>query len=373
MYTYVCIFFHGRYDNGTYNPPVKISEQQEPDIPFFLKAFLNIYPKMWQDNQVKFDVSLSQMEMRSGEYLIDKLDMIEDTKGNSGDRGRLLVTNLRIMWHSIAYPRVNLSIGFNTFDNLFGTTTQALYVLTSYKNCRYEFIFSNMNNRSSRHYTSVMGVYRAYVSSKIYREIKLRAGIILNGRLSILPQEIIELTTAGVWNLSTDQGNVGTFIISNVRIVWYAEMNEQFNVSMPYLTINSINIRSSKFGPTLVITTTESSGSFILGFRVDPSEELRFLHSKITSIYETYSKSPIFGVEYTFEHESIDQAEVVTEQITETDITEDEISNVFSVYFSEGEVKQRKPMLAQNLGLSVEEPKEGSTLEMLWELFPTNK
>ena len=49
------------------------------------------------------------MEMRSGENLIDKLDMIEDTKGNAGDRGSLLVTNLRIMWHSLAYPRVNLS------------------------------------------------------------------------------------------------------------------------------------------------------------------------------------------------------------------------------------------------------------------------
>lgn len=49
------------------------------------------------------------MELRSGEHLIDKLELIEDTKGNAGDRGRLLITNLRLMWHSIAYPRVNLS------------------------------------------------------------------------------------------------------------------------------------------------------------------------------------------------------------------------------------------------------------------------
>lgn len=49
------------------------------------------------------------MQMRNGELLIDKLDMIEDTKGNSGDQGRLSVTNLRIIWHSLTLPRINLS------------------------------------------------------------------------------------------------------------------------------------------------------------------------------------------------------------------------------------------------------------------------
>ena len=48
------------------------------------------------------------MRMRSGEMLIDKLDSIEDTKGNAGDRGRLLITNLRVMWHSQTMPRVSL-------------------------------------------------------------------------------------------------------------------------------------------------------------------------------------------------------------------------------------------------------------------------
>ena len=50
----------------------------------------------------------SQMKMRPGERLIDHLDSIEDTKGNNGERGRLLVTNLRIMWHSKTLPRINL-------------------------------------------------------------------------------------------------------------------------------------------------------------------------------------------------------------------------------------------------------------------------
>lgn len=36
------------------------------------------------------------------------------------------------------------------------------------------------------------------------------------------------------------QGNLGTFFITNVRVVWHANMNESFNVSIPYLQIVSI-------------------------------------------------------------------------------------------------------------------------------------
>ena len=31
------------------------------------------------------------------------------------------------------------------------------------------------------------------------------------------------------------QGNLGTFYVTNVRLVWHANMNESFNVSIPYL------------------------------------------------------------------------------------------------------------------------------------------
>ncbi len=46
--------------------------------------------------------------MRPGEKVLDRMDSIEDTKGNGGDVGRLIVTNLRIIWHSLAIPRINL-------------------------------------------------------------------------------------------------------------------------------------------------------------------------------------------------------------------------------------------------------------------------
>lgn len=55
------------------------------------------------------DPSASEMRLKPGETVIDRLENIEDTKGNNGDRGRLIITNLRVLWHSIPTPRINLS------------------------------------------------------------------------------------------------------------------------------------------------------------------------------------------------------------------------------------------------------------------------
>lgn len=83
---------------------------------------------------------------------------------------------------------------------------------------------------------------RAYISSKLYRELKLRGAVIHNKQLKMLPLEQVFSTTHGVWNLSSDQGSLGTFIATNVRLVWFADMNEAFNISLPYLQINNVTV-----------------------------------------------------------------------------------------------------------------------------------
>ncbi|XP_012173939.1 Bardet-Biedl syndrome 5 protein homolog isoform X1 [Bombus terrestris] len=314
------------------------------------------------------------MQLRLGEFTVDKLDLIEDSKGNAGDTGRLIITNLRIIWHSSFLPRINLSIGYNTcitintktIHSLQGKHVQALHILASFRHCRYEFLFTNQDLKSTRHYTSVIGVYRAYVSSKIYREIKLRSGIINDKQLTLLPLETVHSTLQDIWNLSLEQGNVGTFIVTNIRLVWFADMNYQFNISIPYLIIANITVKNSKFGPTLVVTSTESSGGYILGFQVNPIQKLHTVYKEILMLLKAFEKSPIFGIDYTFEHEAPLQ-QLNIEQQSEIQDNQPEISNVFGYYFSEGS-NQRKPIFSIYLGLAAEEPRETSTLQSLWEL-----
>ncbi|CAB3233119.1 unnamed protein product [Arctia plantaginis] len=139
---------------------------------------------VWEDREVLFDLPFAYLKLRPGEKIFDRIEPIEDTKGNSGTKGRMVVTNLRIIWHSMSSPRINLcketiiyttslgagvhAIGLNCIlststkvvnSGLRGTT-QALYLLAVFKNNRYEFIFTNLSPNCVRHYTSVAGVHK---------------------------------------------------------------------------------------------------------------------------------------------------------------------------------------------------------------------
>ena len=49
------------------------------------------------------------LENRKGEFQIDSMNSVEDTKGNNGERGELMITNLRMVWYSSRSRKTNLS------------------------------------------------------------------------------------------------------------------------------------------------------------------------------------------------------------------------------------------------------------------------
>ena len=293
--------------------------------------------------------------MRRGEFRIDAIDSIEDTKGNNGEKGQLVVSNLRLVWCCAKNVRINLSIGYNcilsitihTANSRIRGPTQALYVLTKFNSSRFEFIFTNLVKGSPRHFTTVQAVHRAYETSKLYRDLKLRGAIIKEKELLLLPQEDVMTKTSGVWNLSSDQGNLGTFYITNVRVVWFANLAENFNVSIPYLQIKSVRIRDSKFGPAFVIETSGQSGSYVLGFRVDPAEKLQEVHKEVSSLHRIYSVSPIFGVDFKTEEPAAALSEVTEAPAQDNiNIIGDDSTDAFAAYYADGGQKNadRKPV-----------------------------
>merc|ERR1712166_1306707 len=73
---------------------------------------------VWQDREIHFDDNVQNLEPRRGEFVIDAIEAIEDTKGNNGERGSLMITNLRMIWFSSKSKKVNLSIGYNSITNI---------------------------------------------------------------------------------------------------------------------------------------------------------------------------------------------------------------------------------------------------------------
>jgi Bardet-Biedl syndrome 5 protein len=186
------------------------------------------------------------------------------------------------VWISSKSPKTNLSIGFNcvlsinirSSESRTRNAVQAIYVLTKFAHSKFEFIFSNENRHVPRLFSTVQSLFNAFDTSRLFRDIKLRGGIMRDKALIMLPGERIISTTNGVWNLSGDQGNLGTLVITNVRAVWFAHLTENFNASVPFMQIMVVSKKLSKFGTALVMETTARSGSFTLGFRIDPPDKL---------------------------------------------------------------------------------------------------
>ena len=91
---------------------------------------------------------------------------------------------------------------------------------------------------------------------------------------------------------------MGTFLITNVRIVWFAQLSENFNVSLPWIQVKCIRIKDSKYGTALVLETSEFSGGYVLGVKVEEVEEV---FTEINRLFQAYSANPFFGVESVFE------------------------------------------------------------------------
>lgn len=334
------------------------------------------FEEVWQDREIKFDQQPSALKLRRGEFQIDSINSVEDTKGNNGERGFLVVSNLRLIWTSAKSQRTNLSIGFNcissvnirTVNSKLRGNSQALFVMTRFSSTRFEFIFTSLVKNSPRLFTTVQAVFKSYETTKLYRDLKLRGAIIRDKELVMLPHEQVYEKIGGIWNLSSDQGNLGTFIITNVRTVWFAVLAENFNVSIPYLQMKSINVRNSKFGQALVIETTVSSGGYILGFRADPVDHLEEVYTQILNLWKIFSATPIFGVDYTLEERSADPKDSwVPRQQDDVEIIEGDDIEPCLLYQPDGEKEiDRDPIFSQELGVAIERLKEGTTLQSLW-------
>ena len=181
---------------------------------------------------------------------------------------------------------------------------------------------------------------------------------------------------SGVSNLSSDQGNLGSFFMTNVRLVWHANLANNFNVSLPYMQIKSLRIRDSKFGFALVVETFARSGGYILGFRIDPKEKLEEAYKEILSLHQVYGTTPIFGVEHTVESEAPSVQQLLQPRVEEdVEITDEESPDAHAVaaYYVEGSAGADGEGSASGditfdaqLGLAMETLQGGVTLDSLW-------
>lgn len=341
---------------------------------------------VWQDREIRFDMSSASMSMRKGEKLVETLKNIEDKKGNEGEVGTLLISNLRIIWYCNTNQRVNLSIGYDcilsieikiAYSNSQGST-QSLNIRSKFNNNRFEFIFSTMSQESPRIFTTFQTVCRAYESTKLYRDLKLRGSIFADkNNLDLLQLEKIINRHNNIYNLSSDQGNSGSFIFTNIRLIWFSITDEGFNISIPYIQIKSIKKKDSKFGLALVIETSAISGGYLLGFQAD---SLDILLPELQKLYNNYAENPILGVDIVIDDNNAESVgKVIKRNQDDVKFFESEYNEVEKLgnYLMDNENNQQNdPTKAKEIivseelgGLAIEKPRGKATVEQLWRII----
>lgn len=333
---------------------------------------------VWQNREIRFDCPVVQLGLRRGESFIDTINGVEDTKGNNGIRGFLIITNLRLIWYSEKSAKTNLTIGYDCINNIeikqtsskLRGSVHALHLRTRYKDVRYEFIFTSLIENSPRLFTSFQTTIRSYDTTKLYRDFKIRAAIILDKELLLLPQEQVFHKFGGVWNISAEQGNLGTMYVTNIRIVWFANMAESFNVSLPYIQVKSIKKKDSHFGQALIVETSNTSGNYILGFRTERLEEITV---ELNRLFRVFVENPILGVE-----SSVQEVQPPIEQVKQPrvfddiDIVEAEFSgqaNASAAYYVSSSKLEENIVFCPQLGLAIEKPPNNISIEHLWKLI----
>eukprot|EP00041_Stephanoeca_diplocostata_P009760 m.152135 g.152135 ORF g.152135 m.152135 type:complete len:330 (+) comp17888_c0_seq2:175-1164(+) len=265
----------------------------------------------WRERECRFDISLKNLlEPVYGETFIDSLNDVEDTKGNPGKSGRLIVSNLRIIWHSHTDAKINISIGLFSALRLEMRTTESrlrgrsrsLFIsarnVVRGRTIRYQFIFTNVVEGSPRLFTTIQAVNKAYDTSRLYREIRLRSSISSDYQLNLLPREHILESLDGVMNVSGDTGILGILCWTNIRVCWISQINELHNISLPYYNISKLSVRDSVYGRIVVLQSSVSivrPKPYNLGFRIEPPEKVDQSAVAIKSAMYAYCKAPDFG------------------------------------------------------------------------------
>ncbi|KAJ3248332.1 Bardet-Biedl syndrome 5 protein [Chytriomyces hyalinus] len=248
----------------------------------------------WQQEEIRIDSAESHLKLCAGESSAGAFPDVHDVKGSAGEPGSLQITTLRFIWRSSANKRGNLSIGLNTVLSLMSSKSESV-VHGHSESLQVEAKFAGTRFQ----------IHQSFNKSKIYRELKVKSAIITDGELDLLEYESIHGQLPRVLNVSNDQGKVGRMIFTNIRVVWYCTIDNNSNVSIPYLQIASSSVRNSKYGQAMCIETYASSqaSSYKFGFQIASSSEsdikrLKDVVALLRAACQSYLEMPIFGVQF---------------------------------------------------------------------------
>ncbi len=266
---------------------------------------------IWQEREVRFDISKKEISLRKGEKCLDTISNIEDSKGNNGDVGCMMFTNLRIVWFCVENLKLNLSIGYDCIissdvkptNSKVSGESMALFIKVKFGNNRFEFVFNAVANTSPQLFNTFTYVIRLYEYTRLYRDVKLKGQILTDKSLNKLNLEDILFGVKNVSLITYVRGeevihNNGELLITNIRIIWFSPNNEVINLSLPWIDVRLLKLKShQKYGQLLMVETNKYFSSQLFNFKLHVTDDIiESIYKQMIDNYLIYLDNPILGV-----------------------------------------------------------------------------
>lgn len=366
---------------------------------------------IWQDRELRFDIPKNEIKLRKGEEALDTIANVEDLKGNNGEIGTFIFTNLRLIWYCNNNISLNLSIGYDciieykeqAFTSKITGETTALCIKCRSKNTRFSLLFNSVNEGGPSLITALQSLVKIYESSRLYRDVKFKGNITKDKKLTLLPDENISGTFSPVFFISQNlkEKTNGQVLIGNIRFVWIASSVDNYNLSVPWVQINTVcSQNDTKYGKVMVVETNKFFGGAKYLFGCGDPQLLEKMLDDVTKALFYYRDCPTIGIDIkkffneneskkkeTEEKKEINVKENkeniqnFTQMVNKKNEDEDEIvdqnyinemTNALTYQEGNGRNKQNAItdiVFSNELGCAVEKLPENVTIDSLWKII----
>ena len=353
---------------------------------------------LWQDRQVIFNASKSEFIFGKGEETYKTMSSIEDLKAN--EIGTFIFTNLRLIWYNNKNPKANQSIGYDCIDSLEKKTSDSM--MTGQSNIlsihckvdknRYELEYRHLSENNHDPYINLTNILKLYEEGRLYREMKQNYEDIIdkdNKILILLKNEKMIDTIKNISiniNNESDTGNykssnMGTLYITNIRVIWISDKNNNYNITIPYIQISASNGENNpSFGISLKIKLTRIYNYFTVLFYAKSGKINEQFCEDFQKKMIKNLQSPILGISLMKKGEGVQDklkakiakiADIVYGQEEISENNEDEQAGM--VYLiNEGRNKQNSINdieFSKELGIACQKLPENVTINDLWKII----
>lgn len=266
---------------------------------------------IWQEREVRFDISKREISLRKGEKCLDTISNIEDSKGNNGDVGVMMFTNLRIVWFCVENLKLNLSIGYDCILSSeakqivtkVSGESMALFIKVKFGNNRFEFVFNAVANPSPQLFNTFTYVIKLYEHTRLYRDVKMK-GFLMNEKTVVklnLEEVLSRVKNVTLITINKAEEVVaanGEFFITNIRVMWFSSLTENYNCSLPWIDIRNIKLKDhQKLGKIICFETNKFFGSQSISIKAQVTNDVvEKIFEELQKNWIIYLDNPILGI-----------------------------------------------------------------------------